>query len=1067
MNSQSFEEHMVTDDVINKWQTLIDNVASVFEVSAALIMRVLPEQLEVLVASSGENNPYEPHEKIGLNTGHYCASVLAARDQLLVPNALEDPGWKDNPDVKLNMISYLGIPLVWPDDTIFGTICVLDDKTRHFAKPFQELLWNFKSLIERDFMVMHDMNQLESRRENLEELVAQRTSELESAVTKLEDEVAARKEAEESLRESQERYHQLFETNQAIKLVIDPDTGSIIETNEAACNFYGYRKSELLSMKITDINTLPAADVHREMDAVREAGSPVIHFRHRLASGEIRHVHVYSGPVKIKGATLLYSIIHDVTEHMEAQEELLLFKTIADNANYGMGVMNTDGEFIYCNHAFAEMHGYTSEEVLGECWPIFHNEDQVEAVDSIINTLLDDGISYAGNVWHARKDGSIFPSLMNASVINSETEEPRLLAITAIDITAQRQAEDALRESEEKYRRIFETMEEGYLLATVEGKVIAGNPAAARLLKYDSPQQMEGMPLAEEVYVDEAERAALLLALMEHGAVKGHPLRFRQRDGGEIDIEGNIQLIRNRQGEPIAVEGTFCDVTERMRIQREHVRLEKAIDQAAESIIITDVTGNILYANPAFEKTSGFTLQEAKNQHPNLLGRSRDRDELFREVWETMRRGEIWNERFINEKKDGSLYHEDASVSPVFDSSGAIINFVVVKRDVTHEENLKRQLLQAHKMEALGTLAGGIAHDFNNILAAMIGYTELSLSDVPQDSELAHDLGQVLAAGRRAKDLVQQILTFSRHREHEKTPVQVNFIVAEAVKMLKASLPSTIKIVTDLDFDGAVMADPIQIHQIVMNLCTNAGLAMSEEGGVLEIGLERAEADTEFLKHHLGLCPGSYLRLEVTDTGCGMPRETLERIFDPFFTTRRQGKGSGMGLSVVHGIVQDHDGEITVSSRPGKGSTFVVHLPLIHRRAADVESTSVVQPGNAGHILFVDDEEIQVDVSGRMLEHMGHRVTAFTGPLEALEAFQADPHAFDLVITDMTMPEMTGDVLAGKLRSIRPDIPIVLFTGYSERISEDKIRELGVDGMLMKPAGMKEMADIVRTLLGK
>ncbi|MBW1722153.1 MAG: response regulator [Deltaproteobacteria bacterium] len=387
--------------------------------------------------------------------------------------------------------------------------------------------------------------------------------------------------------------------------------------------------------------------------------------------------------------------------------------------------------------------------------------------------------------------------------------------------------------------------------------------------------------------------------------------------------------------------------------------------------------------------------------------------------------------------------------------------------DVTERKRLEIQLRQAQKMEAIGTLAGGIAHDFNNILSGVIGYAELALEEVERGTTLEKDIRRVLEAGTRAKDLVNQILAFSRQREQELRPMQIGPVIKEALKLLRASIPSTIDIRQDIRGDPLVMADPTQIHQILMNLCTNACHAMEEGGGVLEVGLKEVYLDRNFTSRHPEIAPGSYLQLTVKDTGSGIPPEIMDRIFDPFFTTKGEAKGTGMGLSVVHGIVKAHGGTITAYSEHGRGSTFHVFLPVVDESGTIERGTDQPLQTGTERILFVDDEEFQVDLGKQMLERLGYKVTVRTSSVEALKLFRSNPYDFDLVITDMTMPGMTGDVLARELIAERPDIPVILCTGFSTQITEEKALEMGIRAFVMKPIIMSEISHTIRRVLEK
>jgi CheY-like chemotaxis protein len=369
-------------------------------------------------------------------------------------------------------------------------------------------------------------------------------------------------------------------------------------------------------------------------------------------------------------------------------------------------------------------------------------------------------------------------------------------------------------------------------------------------------------------------------------------------------------------------------------------------------------------------------------------------------------------------------------------------------------------------MEAIGTLAGGIAHDFNNILGAIWGYAELAAMDTPDDLPVKTSLQQVLKACGRARDLVQQILAFSRQTEQEERPIKLGPIVKESLKLLRASIPATIKIRQNIDKDsGTVVIDASQAHQVLMNLCTNAAHAMRETGGVLEVGLTNTDIDAEQAAQGRDFEPGPYVRLTVNDTGHGIEPCLMGRIFDPYFTTKEKGVGTGLGLSVVHGIVKAHGGTVSVSSAPGKGATFHVYLPRLEARAAREARPAETLPTGNERILLVDDEETLIQIGRQMLERLGYRVVARTSPIEASEAFRANPDGFDLVITDQTMPNMTGDRLAKQLMAIKPEIPIILCSGFSELTDEKKARAMGIRAYVMKPLVMSDLAQTIRKVL--
>jgi len=416
-------------------------------------------------------------------------------------------------------------------------------------------------------------------------------------------------------------------------------------------------------------------------------------------------------------------------------------------------------------------------------------------------------------------------------------------------------------------------------------------------------------------------------------------------------------------------------------------------------------------------------------------------------------------------RKNGEEFFAEVTGAPW--KSGDEVFYTVIYRDITERKKEQEQLRQAQKMEAIGTLAGGIAHDFNNILSSIYGYTEIALDDARDNQRISNSLAHVMKAAERARELVLQILTFSRKKEEEKKPLRIAPVIIEAVKLLRAAIPATIEIRANIDKNtGTILGDPTQIHQVIMNLCTNANHAMQEKGGVLAIELKPVSLTTGDVSAVPGLRLGPFIKLTVSDTGSGIDPAIIDRIFDPFFTTKELGRGTGMGLSVVHGIVKSHEGAITVASKPGRGSTFTVLLPRIDEKQQE-QPVREKKPLNGGNesVLFVDDEVSLVEIGKQMLESLGYTVTAMHNSIEALEVFRKKPELFDVVITDHTMPYLTGYDLAEKILQIRKDIPVILCTGYSETVTEEKARSLGIRSFIFKPIKTKDLAVMIRKVL--
>ena len=547
--------------------------------------------------------------------------------------------------------------------------------------------------------------------------------------------------------------------------------------------------------------------------------------------------------------------------------------------------------------------------------------------------------------------------------------------------------------------------------------------------------------------------------------------RLRNKAGEYHDFWCHAVPVFDKDGKFTHFQGFNIDISERKQAERNyHSLFEKMLDGFALHEIIVDAAGDpidyrFLAVNPAFERMTGLKGAE-------LVGRT-----ILEVLPDTERR---WIKTYGRVALTGQSTHFDdyaAAFGKYFEVTAyqpapgqfACIFIDVTEKKVAEKEKkkLQAQLQQAQKMEAIGTLAGGIAHDFNNILGAVLGYAEMARDDCPTDSLVAQDLDQIIKAGLRAKDLVKQILAFSRQAENEKIPLQPAVIIRETLKMLRSSLPSTISIKQDLAGDaGLILADPTQIHQIIMNLCTNAYHAMEENGGILSLSLGRHSLGEEDLAGHPQAQPGDFIHIAIGDTGKGIQPDIRNKIFDPFFTTKEIGKGTGMGLSIVDGIVKSYGGFVFCDSRVGEGSVFHISLPVLQGDDALAEEYPVETVLIGGErILFIDDEEMLSEMGQNMLQRLGYQVTVRRSSLEALTTFQNQPDAYDLVITDQTMPGMTGIDLARRMLQLRSDLPIILCTGYSSLISEDKAKSAGIRGFALKPLAKKDLAVLIRRVL--
>ncbi|WP_234702116.1 ATP-binding protein [Halodesulfovibrio aestuarii] len=497
---------------------------------------------------------------------------------------------------------------------------------------------------------------------------------------------------------------------------------------------------------------------------------------------------------------------------------------------------------------------------------------------------------------------------------------------------------------------------------------------------------------------------------------------------------------------------------------QDRTRFLAALNQAEDGIFILDTDGILEYVNASLLHLTQYTEEEMLGQHISILRGKNHPREFFEDLWIVLRSGGVWRGETVYLKKNGEEVATEVTATPVFDESGKLINVIELIRDVTEKRKMEEQLKQSQKLEELGTLAGGIAHDFNNIIAAISGYAELALPSTEEGSRAHTNLKRIQQVAERARAMVHQILVFSRRRKPEQVLVNVSLMAEEVAQLLRSSLPSTIEINTKFADGCTVMADASQLHQVVMNLGTNAGYAMRTNGGTLSI--ITAEVQLSVKKARLmGVPVGRYVSLTVEDSGEGIPAQYLGRIFDPFFTTKPKGEGTGMGLSMVHGIITSLRGHIAVESREGKGTRFVIHLPYSKGEHMGEMKTIVPVTDGDGSIMLVDDELDLVYVYADALEDLGYDVRAFNNPVEALKAFEKEPEAFDLVITDQTMPKLTGDKLAAQIHTLRPDVPIVLCSGYSDAIDAITEGESGVRKVLLKPFELRDLARAVQVLL--
>jgi PAS domain S-box-containing protein len=761
------------------------------------------------------------------------------------------------------------------------------------------------------------------------------------------------------------------------------------------------------------------------------------------------------------------------TARSQSEEKFqLVFQTSPDSININR---LSDGLYIDVNEGFTKLTGYTREDAIGKSSIDLKIWDNSHDMKRLVNGLMTDGYVENIEARFRRKNGQVGIGLMSARVLKLNQEDT-ILSITR-DITERQQAEVALRESEERHRQIVESSTDAILMRS-GGFIIYANPSAVKLFRASHAGELLGKPYLDLVHPDDRPESIERIR-------KGMDEKWiaPPREHRILTLDGQVVLVEST-GVPVQYQGQtqifgiIRDITERKQVE-EHLReTEKKYRELAESlpqvIFEVDLDGTLKYVNQTVYQLFGYTPEEIARGF-NVLEAfiPEDRERVALDIMLNIQGQGLGRREYTAVRKDGTRFPAGVHANRIVRGQtatgvrGILIDLTKTKRAEEEKKKLEIQLQQAQKMEAIGALAGGIAHDFNNILSAIIGYTELArLND--SASTIENELNQVLIAANRAKDLVKQILAFSRQTDEERMPVSVGMVVKEAIKFLRATIPTTIEIKSRIDKNsGAVLANSVELHQIIMNLCTNAVHAIGDRGGVLEVEVRNAEIEHAQINNFVELEMGSYVLVSVKDTGYGMTPDVIKRIFDPYFTTKEKGVGTGLGLAVVHGIVKKSGGAIQVESEPGKWTIFYIYLPRINMTLPIKAAQPKPIEGGPERILFVDDEKMLVDIGEQVLQRLGYHVVSRTSSIEALELFKAKPDYFDLVITDQTMPGMTGDALARELLRIRPTLPVIICTGYSQTIDHERAKKLGIKALVEKPMLIDEIAAAVRKVLNK
>jgi PAS domain S-box-containing protein len=794
-------------------------------------------------------------------------------------------------------------------------------------------------------------------------------------------------------------------------------------------------------------------------------------------------------------AVLLFVLLRRETRHWVAERaareaaELVTreseqrFRQLFDLAPLPVGFYKLDGVAVDFNRRFKEELGYTVEELpTVSHWQKLAHPDELERKEAVakwetaIAYALKNKTNIAPDEYRIRcKNGETRTYLISGSIFGDG------VLVALVDITERKRAEDALRESEARYRLLAShTADVIWVIDVSKNRYAYVSPSVERLRGY-TPEEVLNQSI--EAAMTPASYAMVQRELPERLAAfkAGDPeavTRIRQieqtrKDGSTVWTEVSTTLVKTPSG-AIELLGVSRDITARRQTEEALREGEERFRQMAESIdeifwMLSVPEHKLLYVNPAYERIWARSC-ESLYANPGSWSEAIHPEDRERVLASSKKRqvGEGYTENYRIVRPDGHMRWILVRTFPVRDSSGKVFRMVGVATDITEQRKLEEQFRHAQKMEALGTLAGGIAHDFNNIIGAITGYAELAKMDSTLPAvQSCHE--EILSACGRAGDLVRQILAFSRQREQQRTPLQLWQTVTEATRLLRAVLPATVEFKIELDRDAPpVLADPTQIHQVVMNLCTNALHAMAGKVGQLGVSIKTFHADEPFARAHAGARLGRYACLVVSDTGHGMEQLVLDRIFEPFFTTKAPGEGTGLGLSVVHGIVQAHDGIITVESVLNAGTTFNLYFPEYE---GDAVETSIkdgsAAAGQGQRIMVIDDEESLARVIAKSLEKLGYVAETMSEPVEALAAFRAAPENYELIITDLTMPKMTGLELGAVVHNEKPQMPIILMTGFSESLTDEQLKLSGIKEVLLKPMTLHGLGRAVQRMVKK
>jgi PAS domain S-box-containing protein len=897
--------------------------------------------------------------------------------------------------------------------------------------------------------------------------------------------ISERRQAEEALRDSRNMLQTVLDTIPSG--VFWKDRDSIYQgSNRAWLAWAGLNSSEEVIRK-SDYefpwSKEEAASFREDDRRIMESGIPEYDIiePYLRADGSRAWAKTNKAPLRDKEGNIIgiLGTSEDITEQMRAEEEWRRLEAQLSNAlemaHLGHWEYDVANDLFTFNDHFYKVFQTTAKEVGGytmsssEYAKRFVHPDDIAVVGEEIQKALEaTDPNFRRQLEHRMiySNGTVGHISVQFFIVKDDQGKTVKTYGVNQDITERKRIEEALRESERFLQDVFDSIKEGISVLDLDLKIVRVNSSIEDM--YSKGGKLSGRK-CYEVYQKRDTPCPWCPSLktIETGKIHNAIVPYPSDENPTGWIELSSFPLKNIEGNVVGVIEYAKDITEQkqaeeaLRKSEEHYR--SIFEDSRDAVYITTRNGKFIDANQSALDLFGYSREEMASV--NALRLYANPGDVLRFQKDIEKKGFLRDYELTFRRKDGTEIDCLLNTAIRRANDGSILAYQGIIRDMTEQKKMEAQLRQAQKMEAIGTMAGGIAHDFNNILGIIIGNTELAIDDVPEWNPAKGCLEEIRSASLRAKDIVRHILSFSRQSALEKKPIRITSIIKDTLKLIRASIPTAIEIRQSFSCEhDTVLADPTQINQVLMNLCTNASHAMRKEGGVLEVSLKNV--DLELANEALDLEPGRYVKLSVSDIGPGIDSGIIDRIFDPYFTTKGLGEGTGMGLSVVHGIVKNHDGAVMVKSEPGKGAVFEVFFPVTEAEAEpeDKKESEVLHTGDE-KILFVDDEESLVKMVKRMLEMHGYQVESRRDPVEALELFRSKPDGFDLVITDMTMPNMTGDRLAREILRISPDMPIILCSGFSDKIDAEKAKELGIRKYIEKPLNMSDFVMAVRKVL--